>query len=162
MKKYLVVLLAIVCCGCASLLPPTVTMHRPANEWNYQYVYITPTTETTSVSGGAIGGYYGIYGATSSHSVNPTDIITGHFINKGYIRIADIKPEIEDKTLVINYGETTRGYSGFSRKVGVVIQIVSANTNELVCVCSGEGIGETDAQAIRNAIDICLEAFFNQ
>ncbi|MBQ7551400.1 MAG: hypothetical protein IJT04_07730 [Bacteroidales bacterium] len=92
--------------------------------------------------------------------MSPADIISGHFINKGYIRVTEIKPEIARQTIVINYGETDRGYINLSRRVSIVIQLVSANNNELIGVCKGEGQGETDADAVKNAIDRCLEAFF--
>jgi hypothetical protein len=81
--------------GCTALKPTAVTLNSPIND--YQYVYITPTSEKNSVDGATIGGYYGIYGATSTHSVSPMDIISGHFIKKGFISetIAHLVEEVK-------------------------------------------------------------------
>ena len=178
MKKFLFFLLAIVFSGCTMLQPPSARMHASLKGWNYQYIYITPTIDITSITSTTdtvsvasttdststykrmLDGFYRIFRSKSKPTVNPADIITGHFVKKGYIRVAEIKPDIADKTLVINYGETNSGYIGVFRKVGVVIQMVSAETNELVCVCSGEGKGRTEDRAKKNAIDGCMDTFF--
>ena len=79
----LLIIIAFLFSGCTALKPTAVTLNSPIND--YQYVYITPTSEKNSVEGATIGGYYGIYGATSTHSVSPMDIISGHFIKKGFV-----------------------------------------------------------------------------
>ena len=38
-----------------------------------------------------------------------------------------------------------------------VLQFISADTNELLCSCTGEGQGETDADDIRQAINSVVE-----
>lgn len=42
----------------------------------------------------------------------------------------------------------------------VTIQFISAQTNSLVCSCSAEGQGETEADDIRMAITRCLSTIF--
>ena len=37
------------------------------------------------------------------------------------------------------------------------VQFISADTNELLCSCTGEGQGETDADDIRQAINSVVE-----
>ncbi len=120
---------------------------------NYKYFYITPTNSLTSSTGSTINGIY----FSSSKSVNPSDVITGILIKQGLIRIPELKPEWNDKTLLINYGESGRrstGLGGYA--IEVTIQILSAKTTELACNCTAEGQGSTEADDIRIAITRCL------
>ena len=72
--------------GCAAtLLPVSVTKNSGLSE--YKYVYITPTTGLTSGSGGVYGGNYGVYGSSVNKSVNPSDIIAGYMMQKGYVQV---------------------------------------------------------------------------
>jgi hypothetical protein len=47
------------------------------------------------------------------------------------------------------------GWGGYT--IEVTIQFVSAKTNSLVCSCTAEGIGSTEADDIREAITRCLD-----
>ncbi len=157
----LLIIIAFLFSGCTALKPTAVTLNSPIND--YQYVYITPTSEKNSVEGATIGGYYGIYGATSTHSVSPMDIISGHFIKKGFVRVPEIKPENADKTIIVNYGEVKSGYYiDLYHGVSIVIQMISASDNKLICVCEAEGKGNNDAEAVNNAIDRGMDEFFRQ
>lgn len=142
--------------GCAALYPPRVTGNNVGLS-GYQYFYIIPTAEKTSVTGGAYGNGSYVYGSTSSHSVNPADLISGHFVKNGFIRLASINPEQVDKTLVINYSETGRRNTGWgSYTIEVTIQITDAKTNEVICTGVAEGRGSTEADDVRIAIDRCM------
>lgn len=163
MRKTILLLGVLTClfCGCTALMPTTVNLNSPIND--YQYVYITPTSEKNSVTGATLGGSYGVYGATTTHTANPMDIISGHFIKKGYIRVPEVKPENADKTIIVNYGEVKGGYMiDLSRGITIVIQMISASNNDLLCVCNAEGKGGTDAEAVTDAIDRCMDEFFRQ
>ena len=162
MKKILLLcLITISLCGCVTtLLPPKVTMHSSLD--GYKYVYIIPTSERTSVKGGTYGTQYGIFGSTSTHSINPTDVISGHFIKRGYIRLPEIKPELAEQTLVVNFSELGRREVDFGYTIEVSIQLLSAKTNEVVCVGVAEGQGETEADDVRIAIDRCLDEIFSK
>lgn len=99
-----------------------------------------------------------MYGSSTSKSVNPTDIISGILIKEGYIRLPELKNELTDKTLIINYGESGRRDRAFDYTIEVTIQFVSSKSNELISSCSAEGQGETEADNIRQAITRCLSA----
>ena len=62
----------------------------------------------TSSSGGVYGGAYGVYGSTTSKSVNPTDVITGILAKEGFIRLPELKTDLYSETLIVNYGESGR------------------------------------------------------
>ncbi|MBQ5779098.1 MAG: hypothetical protein IIW13_03820 [Paludibacteraceae bacterium] len=166
MRKTLKFLIAICCVmllnSCASLQPVIVTHHTPLND--YRYVYITPTVSLTSGTGSVYGGNYRVYGSSVSKSVNPSDIIAGYMMKKGYIQISEIKPELASQTLIVNYGETGRRYIwggllGYT--IEVTLQFLSAQTHEVVCTSTAEGIGSTEADDIRIAINRALDEVFS-
>ncbi|MCR4828656.1 MAG: hypothetical protein K5864_04250 [Bacteroidales bacterium] len=129
----------------------------------YTYFYITSTEVKTSSSGSVYGNEYGVYGSSSSRSTNPADIISGNLIKKGLIRLPDLKSELADKTMIINYGETgRRNTGGGGYTIEITLQMVSAKTNQVICVLTGEGQGKTEADDIRIAINRCLEELYRQ
>ena len=152
-------ILSVLFFSCTTLLPPS-TIKNSSTE-NYKYIYITPTKNLTSSAGGVYGGAYGVYGATRSKSVNPSDVISGLLTKKGFIRVPELKEELNDKTLIVNYGESGKrdtGLGGYT--IEVTIQFVSGKSSELVSSCTAEGQGETEADDIRQAITRCITALY--
>ncbi|HTO15446.1 MAG TPA: hypothetical protein VLZ83_06730 [Edaphocola sp.] len=139
--------------GCASLKSPISTINGEIK--TYKYIYISPTNSLTSSSGATISGQY----YSSSKSVNPSDVISGILTKEGFIRLPEIKPELSDETLIVNYGESDRrktGLGGYT--IEVTIQFVSAKNSSLVSSCTAEGQGATEADDIRIAITRCLKS----
>jgi hypothetical protein len=137
--------------GCTSLRPATSIKNNSID--NYKYIYITPTNSLTSSSGATISGQY----YSSTKTVNPSDIITGVLTKKGLIRLPELKPELTNEILIVNYGESGRrntGLGGYT--IEVTIQFISARTNSLIFSCTAEGQGSTEADDIRQAITRCL------
>lgn len=144
-------ILSLLTFGCASLRPATSIKNGSLD--SYKYFYITPTNSLTSSSGATISGQY----YSSSKTVNPSDMITGILSKDGLIRLPELKPELTDETMIINYGESGRrntGLGGYT--IEVTIQFISAKTSSLVCSCTAEGQGSTEADDIRQAITRCL------
>lgn len=113
----------------------------------------------TSSAGVTISGQY----YSSSKTVNPSDVITGVLTKKGLIRLPELKPELINETLIINYGESGKrktGLGGYT--IEVTIQFISAKTSSLVCSCTAEGQGATEADDIRQAITRCLESLLSE
>lgn len=154
----LIVLLSFVLVSCESLMP--VSVHRNSSVGGYKYFYITPTETKTGSSGGMYSVGSGLYGVTTSKSTNPADVISGYLIKRGLVRLPEIKDDLADKTMVINYGETGRRSVGFGYAIEITLQIISAKTNEVICVLTGEGKGETEADDIRIAINRCLQEMY--
>ena len=137
--------------GCASLKPATAIKNGEIKD--YKYVYISQTKSLTSSTGTSINGQY----YSTSKSVNPRDVIIGILAKQGYILIPELKGEISSETLIINYGESGRrstGLGGYT--IEVTIQFISSTSNSLVCSCTAEGQGSTEADDIREAITRCL------
>ena len=152
-------ILSILFFGCAVLNPVSVIKNRSLE--NFKYVYISPTSSLTSSSGSLYGGAYGVYGGTTSKSVNPADVISGILTKKGFIRLPELKSELSDETIIVNYGESGKrstGLGGYT--IEVTIQLITSKSNELISSCSAEGQGETEADDIRQAITRCLTTLF--
>ncbi|MBQ9253631.1 MAG: hypothetical protein IJ180_02530 [Bacteroidales bacterium] len=139
--------------ACTVLRTPVVIKNEPVD--NYKYVYITPTKDLTSSSA-----IYTSYGYSVSKSVNPQDVIAGILIKKGYIVLPELDTSVAEETLVVNYGESgtrSTGLGGYT--IEVTIQFISAKTHKLVCSCTAEGQGSTEADDIREAITRALSNF---
>ena len=135
--------------GCRVLQTPVIVKNAPIER--YKYVYITPTKDLTSSSGTTYGGQY-VYGTTTTKSVNPSDVISGELIKKGFIILPELKPELNAETLIVSYGESGRRNRGLGYAIEVTIQFISAESYEMVCTCTAEGQGYTEADDIRQAI----------
>lgn len=160
-KHILLVLMPFLFASCVTLQPVRVT--RNASLSQFTHFYITPTEAKTGSSGVGYNYGNGIVVSSPSKSTNPADVISGYLIKRGLVRLPEIKSELADKTMIINYGETGRrstGLGGYT--IEVTLQVLSAKTNEVVCVVIGEGQGETEADDIRIAINRCLEEMYRQ
>lgn len=144
--------------ACAPLRTPVIVKNAPVEM--FKYAYISPTKELTSSAGSTYGGQYGIYGSSTTKSVNPSDIIAGILIPKGYVILPEIKPELAKETLIVNYGESGRRNRGLGYTIEVTIQFISADTNQMICSCTAEGQGSTEADDIRQAIKRALDGLF--
>lgn len=162
MKKMKLFSLLIICAGfnsCAILKPPIIVKNEFIG--NYKYIYVASTNSLTSSSGSSYGGQY----YSSSKSVNPSDVIIGILTKEGFIALPEIKPELIDQTLIVNYGESGKrniagGFGGYT--IEVTIQFISAKTHTLMSSCTAEGQGETEADDIRKAINRCLAGLLDR
>lgn len=144
--------------SCASMKAPVINLIESFD--GYKYVYITPTSELTSGSSGVYGGKYGVYGGGSTKTINPSDVISGILLKQGYIRLPELKPELLEQTLIVNYGESGRRNVNLGYSIEVTIQFLSAKTNMPVCICTAEGKGSTEADDIRIAINRAISPLF--
>lgn len=138
----------------APLRLPVIVKNVPME--TFKYAYISPTEVLTSSS----GTYYEIYGASTTKSVNPSDVIAGVLIKEGFIILPELKSELSNETLIVNYGESGRRNRGLGYTIEVTIQFISAETKQMICSCTAEGQGETEADDIRQAIRRALDGLF--
>lgn len=157
-KVFFVVCSILMLGGCAPLRLPVIVKKAPVEM--FKYAYITPTKELTSSTGSTYGGQYGIYGSSTTKSVNPSDVIAGILIQRGYVILPEPNPKLAEETLIVNYGESGRRNRGLGYTIEVTIQFISAKTNEMVCSCTAEGQGSTEADDIRQAIKRALDGLF--
>ena len=145
-------------CSCGSLKEPIIVKHTSLD--GYKYAYISTTKEITSKVSIASANQYGAYGEAIEKTIIPSDVISGILIKKGFIILPELNPELADQTVVVNYGESGRRGLNLGYTIEVTIQFVSYKTNELICTCTAEGQGSTEADDIRIAIERALESLF--
>jgi hypothetical protein len=119
------------------------------------------TNDLTSGTGAVYNGM----GYSTNKSVNPGDVISGILMKEGFIKLPEIKPELADKTMIVNYGESGKrnmagGLGGYA--IEVTVNFISAETYEPVCSCIAEGRGRMEADNIRKAITRCLSALLSK
>ena len=147
----------IITSGCASMRPAKITQTEDAIT-NYQYFYVTPTGDYTG-SSGVYGNQYGVYGGATK-STSPSSIISGILFKNGFIQVNEINPDKADKTMIVSFGETGRRNVNLGYSIEVTIQFVSAATQNLICSCTAEGQGETEADDVRKANETALKPLF--
>lgn len=144
--------------GCSSLRPVSYTVNTSLI--GYRYAYITPTSGLSSSTGGVYGNAYGVYGSTISKSINPADIISGILMKNGYTIVPEVLDDFKERTIIVNYGETGRRNVFWGYTIEITLQILSAETLEVLCTTTAEGMGSTEADDIRIAITRAMEAVF--
>ena len=95
-----------------------------------------------------------------SNEVITSEVISGVLINEGFIILPELKSELSNETLIVNYGESGRRNRGLGYTIEVTIQFISAKTKQMICSCTAEGQGETEADDIRQAIRRALDGLF--
>lgn len=155
MKKILVVCFTLMMTGCLSLKDPSVRSLGSLS--GYKYVLVNPTGTVFSYTESSSNNEEYYSSDTKAESVCPADVITGHLLKAGYVPIDEITPDIATQSLVVNYGESDR--DGWGR-IEVVVQIVAAQTDEVLCIATAEGHGGTEASTIRNALNRCMNEIF--
>ena len=152
--KFILILSIILLSGCAILEEPKIIKYSDIHK--YKYVVISNTGSLTSSTGAVFGNQYGVYGGTTTQSVNPGSVIEGTLLKKGFTSINEIKPEIVSKTLIVKYGQSGKRDVGLGYTLEVTISFINAKTYENVYTCTAEGQGSTEADDIRIAITRCL------
>ena len=146
--------------SCGALKKPIITKYESID--NYKYVYIPATKELTSSTGGSSGNRYGVYGYSVTKSVNPSDVISGYLIKQGYIIIPEIQTENLHETMIVNYGETGRRSLNLGYTIEITLQFIAADTHKVLCTCTAEGQGSTEADDIREAITRALDGLYSK
>ncbi len=158
--RHILILLSIALALASCGVPRYATISGKPDLSKYKYVYITPTSERTSVKGGTYGNQYGVFGSTSSKSIIPSDVIAGSFMKQGFVRIPEINDAQKAQTLVVSFGESGRKKHVLGYSIEVTIQLLDAATYELICSTTAEGMGETETDGVRKATTKCLDAIF--
>ena len=157
MKKVLllvIVSISLTNCGIALKVPTAVTNGNP---YNYTYVYVIPTAAVTS-SSGVYNGYGGV-----TKTINPSEVISGYLMQKGYTPIPSVTDDLADKTLIVSYGYTGRRPLGwFAYASCIIIQMRDAKTHQMVASCESEGCGSDESDDILQAIHNGLNTIFSK
>ena len=159
-KKILIFFFAtVILCSCEPLKQPTIVKYEPII--SYKYAIVSPTNALTSGTGGAYGSQFGLFGFSESESINPSDIISGYLMKKGFIIIPAIEPQLANETLIISYGEKNRRKYVFEYAYEISLQFISAKDHEIVCACTSEASGNSRIEGLKNAILQALDISFS-
>ena len=114
----------------------------------YKYAYLLKESGATSERGDVYKGNYTMSGYLG-------DVISGVLLKSGFIMLPQLKEELLDKTVIVNYGQSGKrkvpnGVLG--KTLGVTIKLVSAKDYEEIYACTAEDKGATEADEIRVAI----------
>ncbi len=144
--------------SCYTLQVPTTSNSGKLQD--YPYVYVIPTSGVSGSSGVYGNQYYGVYGGQTT-TTNPSEVIAGYLMKRGFTILPEITPELQSKTLIASYGHTgKRQLSLFAYSNIVLIQFRDAKTHELIASSEAEGCGSDEAQDILQAITRALDALF--
>lgn len=160
-EKKLFILLAtalmLIGCGATSSTVPTAKISGDLSR--YQYVYVVPTSGVTS-GGGVYSTGYGVYGG-DTHTVNPSELITGYLMKLGYSVLPSLVPDLAEHTIVVTYGNTGTS-SVLVAKSGAIIQVRDAKTHQLIATSEAEGTSlEDETYAVKRAIYTALDNIFS-
>lgn len=159
MKKCIIFFTAclFVLVGCShKLLPPQSTVSRSLLD--YKYFYVAPTTEIRSEISGTYGSQYGIYGSSQTKTIIPSEEISGHLLKLGLIRLPKVPDYNMGNTLIVNFGVSGRRNVSISGYTTIItLQFVDAKTMEVIAIGTAEGIGSTESDDIRIAIQRCMD-----
>ena len=82
MKKFLILIIALFpIVGCS--VSRFASVNKNSSFDGYKYVYVVGTNDLSSSAGYASGSQNWLYGASTSKSVNPSDVIAGYLMKKG-------------------------------------------------------------------------------
>ena len=144
--------------GCGAMLKvPTADIKGNVNA--YVYAYFIPTSGVTS-SSYVYSNQYTVYGG-STKTVNPSEVISGYLMKKGYTVVPSVTPDLAERTLIVSYGYTgRRQLSLFSYASCIIVQMRDAKTHEMVASCEAEGCGSDETEDILQAIYSGLNSIF--
>ena len=139
--------LTLLSCGSVKYLPVSVSQRQSFS--NYKYAYVDT------------------YNSHGTYSIHGCDVVAGLLMKKGYVILSynqylNMSASTAYNTMKVTYGEGgTRsvGFTGgYTREV--TLQFVSAATNDLICVCTAEGMGSTERDDAEVAVTRCIQRLF--
>lgn len=84
--------------------------------------------------------------------LNPSKTLTEIFKKEGYTVLPELIPELESKTLIVNCG-TYIDNDGKSYTLGINIQLISAETSEMIGIRTAKVKNTSETEAINKAIE---------
>lgn len=162
MKKIIVLLLVTLTAFSSCSVAKYSSVTQKTSFDKYKYVYITDASSITSSSGGIYGNQYGVFGSQSTKTANPADVIAGHLMKKGFIRIPTINQDIIEETMIVSYGESGRHGNLLGYSTEVTLQFLDAKTMDIIATTTAAGMGSTESDDIKKAINRCFQNLFPQ
>lgn len=147
-------------CGCSVSKYTSVTQNTSFDK--YKYVYVTDASTITASSAGVYGNQYGVYGSQTTKTANPADIIAGNLMKRGFVRVPSINQDTIEETMIVSYGESGRHGNILGYATEVTLQFLDAKTMEIIATTTAAGMGETESDDVKKAINKCFQSLFPQ
>lgn len=158
--------------ACATRTPVKYEAHKDLEGYKYAIISQNSTLNSGSVYYGVNTPYGTTLGAAVSENFNPSDMIVGMLMDRGFVIVDSAQNE---GTLLIKYGQSTKRVpigtykvfgtdSQIQTKYGTTlstsIQMSDAHTQEVVFECQAQGQSANAATQLQKAINLCFEKFF--
>ena len=128
----------------------------------YKFFYVTDTPTVTKSSGSVYGNQYGAFGTQAIKTDNLADVIAGNLMKHGFVRLPSIGQDTIEKTMIVSYGESGRHDTFMGYAIEVTLQFIDATTKDVIATATAAGMGETESDDIKKAINKCFLALFPQ
>ena len=144
----------------------SVSKYSSVNQYSsfdeYKYFVVTEASSVVGSTGGAYGNQFGVYGSQVTKTANPTDLIAGHLMKKGFIRLSSTNEDRDEKTMIVSYGDGGRHMLFWGYATEVILQFLDAKTMDVIAVVSAAAMGETESDKVKKAINKCFKVLFPQ
>jgi hypothetical protein len=140
--------------GCASIAPstaikaPTIQAIKPISNYSMAVINDAPPIQS------AIATKDGAF----TRTFDPDDAIAGILLKKGVSRVYDAPMILRDKILLVSWGisgsRNIGALGAYSQEVTILIR--QMDNLDIVYKCTAEGIGTTEADDVREAVNSCL------
>lgn len=106
------------------------------------------------------------YNSHGTYSYHGCDVLAGLLMKKGFVvldyaQYLNMSSSMARSTMKVTYGEGGKrsvGFGGYTREV--TLQFMSVATNNLICVCTAEGMGQTERDDAEVAVTRCIQRLF--
>lgn len=142
--KLFLLLIIVLFQSCSSLRPIKAVNSQKLDK--YKFAVIPSTSSLSS------------YNNHQMKSINPSSLIEGILLKKGITALDKVDNRYKNKTLLVRYGQSGKRSVGIfgAYTLEVTIKILDASSLKDVYFCTAEGMGSTEADDIRQAIERCL------
>ncbi|MFH0784079.1 MAG: hypothetical protein V2B20_19290 [Pseudomonadota bacterium] len=154
---YCVLFLALTALSCAVLKDPSYQNFNQEKA-DYRFVIISKRDggiRDTGYYNKSGSGFYPSY----NNLIDPNTVIRGLLLKKGYSEVSEATDDIIAQTLLVRHWPSGERIVFGGNTLEVTIEIIAAKTSHPVFKCTAEGIGQNEADDIREATTRCLDGF---
>lgn len=130
--------LALVLCGCC--VSRNATISRYGFLEGYRYALVMPP---------------------SISAIHSTNLVCGQLLNHGFVIVPELTDAIKDRTIIVNFGESSKDWVQTSYVTDISVQISDAVTYEVLCTASAEGSAQICGDDVRAAVNRCFMEIFS-
>ena len=81
-------------------------------------------------------------------------------MKQGFVRLPALKQDLLDETIIVSYGESGRHNYIIAYAIEVTLQFLDAKTLEIIAMTTAAGMGDTESDDIKIAVNKCFQNLF--